>query len=166
MGFSMNDLIPVRPNELTALTGCSPALWRQLTENPDRLGYFDRVDVLRGNQAVVEAVRAALPRLLDFGRPAGRKDVIAALVKMVPIYGVSDRSKAEWATFWDLYAEVLVGLPVRALEAGCAEYRAAPDSEWFPKPGPLKAICERHAAPIRAVVKMAERVAQPAGAAA
>lgn len=162
----MNDLIPVRPNELTALTGCSPALWKQLTENPDRLGYFERIDVLRRDQEVAKAVEAALPRLLDFGRPAGRKDVIAALVKMVPLYGVADRSQAEWATFWDLYAEVLVGLPIRALEAGCAEYRAAPDSEWFPKPGPLKALCERHAAPIRAVLKLAERISRPEGDAA
>lgn len=155
----MTDLIPVPPNELTALTGCSPALWTRLTSNPDRLGWFERIEAMQRDQQIVAEVRSALPKIQAFGRAATPKEAIAILARMVPLYGVSDRSQAEWSTFWGFYLETLGAVPVRALKAACSEYVAAPDSQFFPKPGPLKAICDRHAAPINAVVRMAERVA-------
>lgn len=74
--------------------------------------------------------------------PCGAKAVIAELAPMVALYGVPDRSREEWATFWRFYTDLLGKLSLEAVKAGVAAYVAKPDAEFFPKPGPLAALCK------------------------
>lgn len=157
----MTDQLPARQAATTASTACSPALWTLLTENRSRKGWFERIDDLRRDPKAVEAIKAALPALQGAAQPAEPKVIVRELAKMVPIFGVADRSSAEWATFWRFYLDVLADVPPAALKAACTEYVAAPDSNFFPRPGPLKAICDRHAADIRTAARLAERALQP-----
>lgn len=94
--------------------------------------------------------------------PCGDKAVIAALVPLVSLYGVSDKSEQEWKVFWRFYAEALSGVPLEALKAGVADYVSRPDSEFFPKPGPLKALCDRHAMPILIAARRAQKALEQA----
>lgn len=103
---------------------------------------------------------AAAERLERHAEPCGAKVVMALLVPLVTLYGISDRSQEEWATFWNFYAKALEALPTEAVQAGVAEYVADPKSEFFPKPGPLKAICERHAIPVRMAMSRARQAAR------
>jgi len=50
--------------------------------------------------------------------------------------------------FWRFYTDALGDQPLESLKAGVDEYVRHGDSEFFPKPGPLKAICEKHAMPL------------------
>lgn len=88
---------------------------------------------------------AALPSLVAAAAPCGSKAVIAELTRLVPLYGVSDRREAEWQVFWGFYVEALGNLPLEALKEGVRSYVAKPDSEFFPKPGPLLALCTERA---------------------
>lgn len=71
--------------------------------------------------------------------------MIGALTPLVTLYGVSDKSPGEWRAFWRFYINALQDLPREAIERGVADYVAGAESEFFPKPGPLKAICQKRA---------------------
>lgn len=96
-------------------------------------------------------------QLARHAEPCGPKSVAAILAPLVALYGIGDKTEAEWRTFWGFYTDTLGCLPAEALRAGVAEYVADPKSEFFPKPGPLKAICERHAVPLRMAANRAQR---------
>jgi len=157
---------------MTVSTECSPALWTLLTDNSGRKGWFERIDELVRDPAAVDAIRANLPAIQAARQPADPKVIVRELAKMVPIFGVSDRSAAEWSTFWRFYLDVLDDVPPAALRAAITEYVSAPDSNFFPRPGPLKAICDRHSATVKIAERLAQRVLQriepatPQGAAA
>lgn len=87
---------------------------------------------------------------------AGEHAVMAALRPLVLVYGVGEAAKAP--AFWEAY-KVLSGVPAEALAAGVREYLAAPDSEFFPKPGPLKALCDKQAEPLFKAAYRASRAA-------
>lgn len=154
----MTDQLPVLQAAKTVSTECSPALWRQLTENPSRKGWFERIGDLKADGRAVDAIKANLPAIMGARQPADPKQIVRELAKMVPIFGVTDRSQTEWSTFWRVYLDVLDDVPLSALKTAIGEYLAAPDSNFFPRPGPLKAICDRHAAPYRTAASLAERV--------
>lgn len=139
----MNLPTTAKPLAKTASEECRPELWRLLT---DRRPSSEVVPEL----ALAErgAVEAALPALEAHAAPCGPQAVIAALVPLVTLYGVPDKSEKEWAAFWRFYTEALGNLPLEALKAGVAEYVRASSSEFFPKPGPLLALCNAHAGPI------------------
>lgn len=99
-------------------------------------------------------------RLEQHAKGCGPKAVIATLTPLVTLYGVSDKTEAEWKTFWRFYIEALEEMPIEALKAGVAEYVQRPDSEFFPKPGPLRAICSEQAAPVWCAVSRARRALQ------
>lgn len=141
---------------MTASAECSPGLWRRLTD--DRLGFFDAVAELRGDPEAAREIAASLPALERHNEPAGAKAVVAALAPLVTLYGVTDRSEAEWKTFWGFYTRVLAEIPAEALKAGVEDYVANPASEFFPKPGPLLALCNARAAPLRIAISRARRV--------
>jgi len=130
---------------MTASSACSPELWRLLTN--DRMGFFESV----ANIAKVdrELLGSALINLEPFASPCGSKAVITILAPLVSLYGVPDKSEAEWRTFWGFYTKALGDLPAESVAKAVEEYVARHDSEFFPKPGPLRAICDRHAAPVR-----------------
>jgi hypothetical protein len=62
---------------------------------------------------------------------------------MVSVYGVQDKSEAEWGAFWGIYVEALSGFPATAIREGVKAYIALPDSEFFPKPGKLRSLCAK-----------------------
>lgn len=96
-------------------------------------------------------------RLEAHAEGCGGKAVVATLAPLVTLYGVSDRSETEWTAFWGFYIEALAGSPLEALKGGVAQYVASPKSEFFPKPGPLKALVDEHARPIRGAAFRASR---------
>jgi hypothetical protein len=94
--------------------------------------------------------------------PCGAKWVAAILGPLLTLYGVPDKSEGEAKAFWGFYIDALGGLPREAVAAGVAEYVSAADSEFFPKPGPLKAICDRHAVPLRMAANRARKALERA----
>lgn len=93
-------------------------------------------------------IRSAVAKLEQHAQPCGPKAVIATLTPLVTLFGIADRSEGEWRAFWGFYTKSLADLPLEALRGGVEEYVAAPDSEFFPKPGPLRALCLKHAEPL------------------
>lgn len=104
--------------------------------------------------AEIRTVNAALQRQME---PCGPELVIEVLAPLLALYGVGRKTEAEAEAFWGFYMDALGALPAEALRAGVAEYVADPKSEWFPKPGPLRAICERHAIPVRMAASRARK---------
>lgn len=89
--------------------------------------------------------------------PCGPAVVLEVLAPLLALYGVGRKSDAEAEAFWGFYLDALGGLPAEALRNGVAEYVADGKSEFFPRPGPLKAICERHAVPLRMAANRARK---------
>jgi hypothetical protein len=89
--------------------------------------------------------------------PCGPAVVLEVLAPLLALYGVARKSDAEAEVFWGFYMDALGSLPGEALRRGVAEYVADPKSEFFPKPGPLKAICERYAVPLRMAANRARK---------
>lgn len=154
----MTDLTTTdnRPLARTASAECSPALWRRLTE---RGTYFQQAAMELAHYCRAELEQTA-SRLERHAEPCGAQPVIAGLTPLVTLYGVSDKTEAEWKTFWRFYIEALGELPLEALKDGIADFVSRGDSEFFPKPGPLKAICNEYAVPIRTAVGRARRALQ------
>lgn len=99
----------------------------------------------------------AAQRLAKHAEPCGASWVAQTLGPLLTLYGVADKSEEENRTFWGFYIDALGDLPREAVKAGVAEYVADSKSEFFPKPGPLKAICERHAMKLRMAANRAQR---------
>lgn len=114
---------------------------RDLATDPD-----DRRELL--------VVSATLQRHID---PCGPEWVVEKLAPLLTLYGVADKSEAEARAFWGYYIDALGELPREAVSLGVAEYVADAKSEFFPRPGPLKAICERHAIPLRMAANRARK---------
>lgn len=64
---------------------------------------------------------------------------------MIAVLAVPDRTESEWAMFWRVYIEALEGFPADVVRKAVRAYLRSPDSEFFPKPGPLHALCLRQA---------------------
>jgi hypothetical protein len=120
--------------------------------------FYAAVDAMKRDRAAVAELRARYPALLQHAQPCGARAVIEALAPLLTLYGVPDRSEAEWKTFWSLYADPLSAQPLEALRAGVADYVQDGTSEFFPKPRPLRAHVKRRAAPIVIACRRAERV--------
>lgn len=126
-----------------------------------RLTWAEAVEDLRDHYGQSPVLAQAARKLARHIEPCGQRAVIAVLAPLLSLYGVPNKSEAEAKTFWGFYIDALGSLPAEALKAGVAEYVADPKSEFFPKPGPLKAICERHAIPLRMAANRAARAVQP-----
>lgn len=159
----MSDLITLdgRPLAKTASAECSPELWRRLTEHSS---FQYACEELVADDRCLAELRQVADRIEAHAAPCGPKAVAAELAPLVTIYGVADRSEGEWAAFWRFYTEALQDLPLAALRNGVKAYVAQPDSEFFPKPGPLKALCQREASEVwtalgrsRQALKIADR---------
>lgn len=153
----MSDLIEIneRPLAKTASDECSQALWQSLTSKS--YGFLEAADRLAASPEARQELAVALPQLERHGEPCGAKAVIAQLAPLAALYGVSDKSEGEWKAFWRFYVDALSTLPLHALKDAVTEYVGDAKSEFFPKPGPLKAMAERHAAPIWTAVSRARR---------
>lgn len=116
------------------------ALWHLLTTT-DGASAIERIVQ---TPALHAEVRRAAAVLREKAGGAGRDGVVRALFPLVSVYGLSDRSEVEWAKFWRAYQDALGDLPYSALQAGAAAYNRSPDSEFFPKPGPLRDLAIQH----------------------
>jgi hypothetical protein len=141
---------PVNLPTTTELHGLTPELWTSLTSV--KLSAQEAVEAVRRDPQAVGMIRAAIPSLADRCRPCGEKAVIATLAPLLALYGVGDKSQAEWKFFWQVYSEMLAGLPLESVQAGVKAYVASQDSQFFPKPGPLLALCR--AAQIPAIIAL------------
>lgn len=110
--------------------------------------------------ALHDEVKRAYPALRSHAEACGGKTVSALLGKLFAIYPQPDRSDAEWAAFWLAYQEDLGDLPAEALEAAIKDYRQGEKSEFFPKPGPLRALALKRAEPILKAAFRAKRCAE------
>lgn len=97
---------------------------------------------IANDPAQAEALKASLPLIAVAARPASDEQIVEPLVRIMTVFGFADRSSAEWTTYLEVYAKVLSGLSAWAIEEGTVRYVGRPDSEHFPKPGPLRAECE------------------------
>lgn len=149
----MNALIPTnaQPPTLNDLAISAP-LWKLLSSN---VGAQAEIEEIASDPRLRSEALALLPALMLRATPAGEERVLRALRPLVLVYGASEATKAP--AFWQAYYGALSGLPVEALARGIADYTSAADSEFFPKPGPLRALCEKHAAPIFKAAHRAKR---------
>ncbi len=88
-----------------------------------------------------DAWSEAVERFRAAAAPAGGEGVVRALMPLFPVFGVQLRSEDENAAFWAAYIEVLGDLSPAVLARGVSAYLAKPDSNFFPRPGPLRACC-------------------------
>ncbi len=152
----MNDLTPARPTAAAPPTlsdlAISTPLWRLLSSN---VGAAAEIAEIAGDPRLRSEALAILPKLLARASPCGDERVRRALQPLILVYGASEATKAP--AFWQVYYAALSGLPTEALALGVKDYLAAADSEFFPKPGPLRALCEKHAEPIFKAASRAKR---------
>lgn len=156
----MSNVTPINPRPLAKIASaeCSAELWRRLTNAQQ--GWTEAVQELAEDPAARAGLVAVSDKLQRHIEPCGAKAIITTLAPLATLYGVGDKTDAEWRTFWGFYADALGSLPAEAVRAGVSEYVADSKSEFFPRPGPLKAICERHAIPLRMAANRAQKALQ------
>lgn len=101
---------------------------------------------------------AKVAELSRAAAPCGEEAVRRALQPLVLIYGVGDAARSP--AFWGPYLSALRDVPSQCLAAAVEAYTSAPDSAFFPKPGPLKALADRKAEAIRRAASRAYRAAR------
>lgn len=131
----------------------SAPLWRLLSSNHDA---STEVEEIAADPALKAEAKAFCQALAELSAAAGESAVMRALQPLVLVYGVGEAAKSP--AFWDAY-KVLSGLPEEALQRGIEEYLSLSDSQFFPKPGPLKALCDKHAAPLYKAAYRASKAA-------
>lgn len=157
----MNDLT-IRPatalwTVTTASTPCSADLWRRLKGRD--LPFFEDVAELAKSAHAVAELRQALPVLEEALRPATKVEIAQEVVALKVLFGLgAKRTEAEWKSIGERFMETLKAVPLAALKAGIQDYIAQPAAEHFPMPGPLKALCEPHYAPVLHALAKARRV--------
>ena len=126
----MNDIVKSTAfrGAISASTACSPVLWQRCTDRS--LSFSDAVKELAADPDLASEIVSAKHRLEIAAAPAKSGEIIAVLVPL------------------GFYITALGDLPLEAIREGVAEYTEQETSEFFPKPGPLKAICRRKAEPV------------------
>lgn len=152
----MNDLTSTNAQvpTLSDLSISAP-LWKLLSSN---VGAQAEIAEIASDPRLRSEALVLLPALMLRASPAGDERVMRSLRPLVLVYGASEATKAP--AFWQAYYGALSGLPVEALARGIADYTSGADSEFFPKPGPLRALCEKHAEPIFKAASRAKRALQ------
>jgi hypothetical protein len=149
-----NDLAPITGSTLSAISSSmSGRLWTLLSSNLDAT---TEVEEIAADPALKAEAKAVCTALAQIACAAGESAVQEALKPLVLVYGVGEAARSP--AFWQAY-KIMAGLPWEALRLGVEDYLAQPDSEFFPKPGPLKALCDKHAEPIYKAAFRASRAA-------
>lgn len=123
----------------------------------DTLNFQGAVELIAATPTVHDELRQAVAALEQRAEPCGVEFMIGQLAPLRAIYGIGQKSAAEWAAFWSIYATQIEGYPREALAAAVEDYAGLGSSEWFPKPGPLKALCEKRATKLRMAIGRARR---------
>lgn len=121
------------------MDGCSQALKGLLEPNQS---FFYAVDEIRKASHLHPEARTVLAGLAQANVPATSVEIVGELAPLIALYGVPDKSEDEWAAFWRIYVEDLGRYPVWAIASATRAYRRQKDANWFPRPGPLKALCD------------------------
>jgi hypothetical protein len=136
--MTMVETLPALPlegghrNAKNASEECSTALWKLLSETDSA---DDAVRRIARIPALLDEARAVAPRIQARLAPAGPEGVLAQVVPLKSIYGLGDRSKGEWAEFWDAYIKALDPLPAECLAEAIVAWNRKGDR--FPTPGQL-----------------------------
>lgn len=101
--------------------------------------------------------KASVSVLTAVAEPCGEQAVRQALQPLVLVYGQSEAAKT--SAYWRVYFQQLAGFPLEALRQACDDYAGGANAEFFPKPGPLKALAAKRAIPIYKARDRARRVA-------
>lgn len=153
----MDDLIPAKTANPVSLTDCriSTGLWNRLSSNlPAEL----ELEAIASQPALLAEAMASVRPLEAIAAPCGDAAVRRLLQPLVLVFGVSEAAKT--AAFWRAYIDQLAGLPGEAVEQAVNDYIGGEASEFFPKPGPLKALAMRRAEPIYKALSRAKRAAK------
>ena len=126
------------------------------------MGWADAIKALAASPEAMRELVAVNADLQRHVEPCGASFVVKTLAPLLTLYGVSEKSEGEAKAFWGFYIDALGSLPREAITAGVAEYVADARSEFFPRPGPLKAICDRHASPLRMAANRAAKALEQA----
>jgi hypothetical protein len=154
----MNAIAPITGSTLSAISSSmSRPLWTLLSSNLDA---NTAIEEIGADPRLKAEAKAACTALAQLASAAGESAVQTALRPMVLVYGVGEAARSP--AFWQAY-KILAGLPYEALVKGVEDYLALPDSQFFPKPGPLKALCDKRAEPIyRAAYRSSKAASLPA----
>ncbi len=157
----------IKPGQRGGMSNEVMEIVRRLWQG-ETLNYQGEFFDLKGARCTLLPIQqGGIPMFIGAVAPAGLRraallgDGFIGPVELWPAYldavKAAGKSEAEARSFWGFYIDTLGGLPREAVTRGVADYVASA-AEFFPKPGPLKALCERHAIPIR----MAENRARKA----
>ena len=157
----MDDLIPTNPAKPVSLSDCriSTGLWAKLSSN---LPAEVELAAIAADPALLAEARTTVKDLAIVAAPCGDETVRRLLQELVLVMGVGEAAKTK--AFWKVYYDQLSGLPASALEQAVKDYAGGENSEFFPKPGPLKALAMRRAEPIYKALSRAKRAAKMAPA--
>jgi hypothetical protein len=138
------------------LSACrlSPPLWRLLSSNLPADG---EVEAICSDPLLHREVKHAAPYLKALAQGVGDEGVGRALQPLVVVFGVGDAATTK--AFWRVYYEALRDIPAEALGAAVRDYTLQADAQWFPKPGPLRALALKHAEPLYKAAYRAKRAA-------
>lgn len=116
---------------------------------PEGRGYVPetarRAALVANDHAMRAAAPAALAALKAAMRPATPDEISHELRRLLSVYHAGDRrSPDKWNDFWSIYQEGLEGLSLRSLKGGIKEFIRKSTTDYYPKPGVLRALCEPH----------------------
>lgn len=107
---------------------------------------------------LIAQARIAAPMLRQIAATGcGEEAVKRSLQPLVLVFGVGEAARS--AAFWRVYIKALSDVPLEALIGAVEEYPRLADAEFFPKPGPLRALALKHAEPIYQAASRARRAA-------
>lgn len=104
-----------------------------MTDDAD--GWSDAVRQIARTPALQREVREVGAEVQARGARADAVDILAELIQLAPVYGISDRTDDEWAVLFGAYLEALAPLPLEAIRQGITEWNR--EGEFFPKPGQI-----------------------------
>lgn len=132
----------------------STELWRSLSS--DRQASEEVAEIV-ASPALHREAQMAASTLGRLAKGCGDESVRRALQPLVLVYGVSESARSP--AFWGPYLAALRDLPADALAKAVEAYTQNPSAEFFPKPGPLKALGDKHATAIRRAAARARTAA-------
>jgi hypothetical protein len=116
------------------------------------------IQTIASDPALLEEVRVTLPMIERTIQGGGPDAVNEALAPLVVVFGVGDAARSK--AFWTVYHKALGDMPADALRSAADEYPTRPDAEFFPKPGPFRALALKHAAKAYTAVGRARAAAK------
>jgi hypothetical protein len=122
----------------------SPRLWHLLTD--EGCSTDEAVGKILATPGLLDETRQRLAELEEAVKPCGDSFVGAMLSEWTLVYDPGVRS--ETPGYWAPYKHALEDLPHEAIIGGMRAWEKQPDAEFFPKPGPLRALAKKSVEPL------------------